>query len=238
MPSILASIPSQFDLRVLPSYKNVSFVVMEEGVCVGSSWALTLSQTFSDLMTIKYNEKLSFSAQDLLECTIEDISTLCHSTDENRIDQALARLKNFGISKTDCYPFNPLLSPKKCSKVCPSNNQSITRTTLKDYKEITKDITTVTNQIGNFGPIVAVIEYRDSLNYYNSGVLSNTGQLYGALALEVVGWKDQGKILVAKANFGAAWGMNGYVQIALNDPTIKKLYALSVGTTADSPMIA
>jgi uncharacterized protein (DUF736 family) len=46
--------------------------------------------------------------------------------------------------------------------------------------------------------------------------------------LEIVGWKDQGRILVGKGNFGAAWGMNGYVQISLNDPTLKKLYAISV----------
>lgn len=179
-------------------------------------------------MTVKYNESLSFSAQDLLECTLEDQTSLCHYTDESRIEQALNRLKNIGVGTTSCYPFNPLLSPKKCAAVCPTNKQPITRTTAKGITEVTKDITSITNQIGNFGPILAVIEYRDSLNYYNSGLLNNNGQLYGVLALEIVGWKDQGRILVGKGNFGAAWGMNGYVQISLNDPTLKKLYAISV----------
>jgi hypothetical protein len=50
----------------------------------------------------------------------------------------------------------------------------------------------VTNQIGNNGPILAVVEYRDSLNYYNSGVLNNTGDFDGDLIMEVIGWKDQG----------------------------------------------
>lgn len=237
-PSILAAIPSQFDLRVLPSYKLVDFTVREEGVCVGSSWALALTQTLSDLMTLKYNETLSFSAQDLLECTTDDQSLLCHSTDQARIEQAIARLKNIGVATSACYPFNPLLSPKKCATRCPSNNQTITRTTVKTVSEVNKDITSVTNQIGNYGPIVAILEYRDSLNYYNSGVVSNTGELYGSLAMEIIGWKDQGHILVAKGNFGTSWGMNGYMQIALNDPTLKKLYAFSVSSTAEETVIA
>ena len=142
---------------------------------MGSSWALAITQTFSDLMTVKYNESLSFSAQDLLECTLEDQTSLCHYTDESRIEQALNRLKNIEVGTTSCYPFNPLLSPKKCAAVCPTNKQPITRTTAKGITEVTKDITSITNQIGNFGPILAVIEYRDSLNYYNSGLLNNNG---------------------------------------------------------------
>jgi len=236
-PSILAAIPSQFDLRVLPSYKKVDFAVREEGVCVGSSWALAISQTFSDLMTIKYNETLSFSSQDLLECTFQDQSSLCHSTDETRIDKALEHLQSVGIATTSCYPFNPLLSPKKCAEVCPTNKQPITRTTVKAVSEVTKDIASVTNQIGNFGPILAIIEYRDSLNYYSSGLLNNTGELYGVLAMEVIGWKDQGRILVAKGNFGTSWGMNGYVQIALNDPTLRKLHALSVNISSEDEAV-
>jgi hypothetical protein len=65
-PSILAAIPSSLDLRVLPSFKKIDFSVKEEGVCVGASWALAISQTFSDMKTLKYNETMSFSAQDLL----------------------------------------------------------------------------------------------------------------------------------------------------------------------------
>ena len=121
--------------------------------------------------------------------------------------------------------------------MCPTNKQPITRTTAKGYSEVSKDIASVTNQIGNFGPIIAVIEYRDSLNYYNSGLLSNKGELYGTLAMEVIGWKDQGRILVAKGNFGSSWGMNGYVQISLTDPTLKTLYALSVTTPTVEPVI-
>jgi hypothetical protein len=85
----------------------------------------------------------------------------------------------------------------------------------------------VTNQIGNYGPIMAVVEYRDTLNYYSSGVPNNTGELYGHLIMEVVAWKDQGRILIAKGNFGTSWGMNGIVQFSLNDSTVKKLYAIS-----------
>jgi hypothetical protein len=90
----------------------------------------------------------------------------------------------------------------------------------------------VTNQIGNNGPILAVVEYRDSLNYYNSGVLNNTGDLYGDLIMEVIGWKDQGHILIAKGNFGTSWGMNGIVQLRLNDTTVKKLYAIDLNISS------
>jgi hypothetical protein len=177
-------------------------------------------------MSVRYNETLSYSAQELLECSTEDQSSLCHSTDLARINSALAYLQQKGISKTECYPFDPLLNPRKCAKLCPSNNQTIVRDRAT-VTELQRDTASLTTQIGNNGPVLIVIEYRDSLNYYSSGLLNNQGDLYGLLVMEVVGWKEQGKVLLAKANFGTYWGMNGIAQVSLNDPTLKAIYALS-----------
>lgn len=44
--------------------------------------------------------------------------------------------------------------------------------------------------------------------------------------MQVIGWKDQGKTLIAKGNFGINWGMNGIVHVSLNDPTLKGLYSI------------
>lgn len=180
-------------------------------------------------MSIRYNETLTYSAQELLECATEDQSTLCHSTDITRIQAALAYIQSKGISKDSCYPFNPILNPKKCSKVCPSNNQTIVRDRAT-VTELQRDAAILANQIGNYGPILMAIEFRDSMNYYSSGVLKNEGELYGLLVMEVIGWKEQGKVLLAKSNFGTYWGMNGVAQVSLSDPSIKALYALSFKT--------
>lgn len=94
--------------------------------------------------------------------------------------------------------------------------------------EIHQDAITVTNWIGNNGPIILVMHKHDGFNYYAGGILKNDGSDYGLVVLEVVGWKDKGNTLIAKSTFGPTWGVNGYVHISITDKTIYKLYGLSL----------
>ena len=78
-----------------------------------------------------------------------------------------------------------------------------------------------------------IIEKHDGLNYYNGGVLDNSGKEFGVLVLEIVGWKDKGETLIARSNFGSGWGINGYVHVALKDKTIKSFIGVTIQTGSE-----
>jgi hypothetical protein len=102
------AVPTQFDLRAQSSFARwADYSSVADGICAGYSWAKELAQVASNAVSIGQGEKISLSAQQLLECS-EPIDEPCRTTSMPNILKAMDYLSRFGLTTNDCYVNRPL----------------------------------------------------------------------------------------------------------------------------------
>jgi hypothetical protein len=83
------AVPEEFDMRVWPSVvKYADYSLAPEGICAGYAWAKELAQIVSNAVSLTQRERISLSAQHLLDCT-EATDDKCYSSTKDNILKAI-----------------------------------------------------------------------------------------------------------------------------------------------------
>jgi len=83
------AVPEELDMRVWPSVvKYADYSLAPEGICAGYAWAKELAQIVSNAVSFSQKEKISLSAQHLLDCT-ETTDDKCYSSTKDNILKAI-----------------------------------------------------------------------------------------------------------------------------------------------------
>ena len=88
----LSMLPKTYDVRVQPSIASYAdYSVMYEPVCEGYVWAQQLSQVFSNIASVKQEQKIKLSGQQIIEC-ISSTTDLCKETTIENIEAGIKLL--------------------------------------------------------------------------------------------------------------------------------------------------
>lgn len=105
---VASSIPTEFDLRVQSSLlKFADYNLYPEGICAGYAAVKELAQVVSNAVSLQTEEKMSLSAQQILECSRFN-DDRCYKTTKDNILQAMKEISKNGITTSTCYNNKPL----------------------------------------------------------------------------------------------------------------------------------
>lgn len=192
--------PSSIDWRE----KNAVTNVKNQGQC-GSCWSFSTIGALEGLRAIKYNELLSLSEQQLIDCSTENKG--CQGGSMELGFEFI--INNGGICSNSSYPYNATQNS------CNDNCDIIKHTNIKSCSNIISNKEKILISYLSRQPISVAIQ-ADSMNFqhYKKGIFDDiscyTGELdHGVL---IVGYDEE--TLILKNSWGPQWGELGYVNLA------------------------
>jgi hypothetical protein len=228
------AVPTQFDLRAQSSFTRwADYSSGAEGVCAGYSWAQELAQAASNAISIGQGERISLSAQQLLECS-EPIDEPCRTTSKANIQKAMDHLSRFGLTTNDCYLNRPLERPSPiCKRKCDNGYDFdfVFKVKFQKYDNILEifDLLKQSKKVSMF----ALLRVGDDFNYYSAfkpQLGSANQEMLEYRVAEIVGWKDGQNKIVLRAGPGPMWGYGGYADFDLQNYShlVEAYYSVSL----------
>ncbi len=196
--------PSNFDW----SQQGAVTPVKNQGQC-GSCWAFSSTGALEGLHYIKTGKLLSFSEQELVDCSSSVGNSGCNG---GLMDLAFKYVENHGICTEKSYPYNG--TDQACSQ-CDEVFK------ISGFQDVTPNNESALQEAVYKQPVSVAIEADQSdFQFYSHGVFDSpcgTNLDHGVLT---VGWgvlngKDYWKV---KNSWGQEWGDNGYILLARNTP--------------------
>lgn len=206
--TLMGSHPSSFSWKNYDS-KNWMSPVGDQGSC-GSCWAFSATGVVESKVNINLNDNdynVDLSEQDLISC-----SDAGNCSGGYNID-ALDYMKNTGIARESCFPYNSGCSSGVCNDCSEKCNSPIY--TVIDYSgPVSADSNSIKEAIANKGPVTVYMYVCDDFVDYNGGIYNAKWE--GSCAwhtVSVVGYSDLGNYWIGKNSWGTGWGENGYFKI-------------------------
>ncbi|CAF1040579.1 unnamed protein product [Didymodactylos carnosus] len=207
--------PSNVELPASVDWRKKGYVteVKDQGQC-GSCWAFSATGSLEGQHFKKYNQLVSLSEQNLVDCSGEQGNMGCNG---GLMDQAFEYIKvNKGVDTEKSYPYEAVDGKCRFKK----QNVGANDTGYMDIKSGSEsDLQTA---IATVGPIsVAIDATQPSFQFYSSGVYdepncSSTELCHGVLA---VGYDTTAKnqdYYIVKNQWGESWGSDGYILMSRN----------------------
>ena len=183
--------------------------VKDQGQC-GSCWTFSSIGSLEGQYQIATGNLLSFSEQELVDCV-----TLCFGCNGGNQSFAFNYLKHHYAYLESAYPYTAK------DGTCQYNEADATNVILSGMVEVNpSDANALKAAVAN-GPTAVSIE-ADTFYFqsYRSGVLDSTAcgtQLDHAVLAAGYGTENGQEYWLVKNSWGAGWGENGYVKIAIVD---------------------
>ncbi|KAF4518804.1 hypothetical protein B566_EDAN019047 [Ephemera danica] len=220
--------PSCFDARI--QWPDWVSGVQDQGWC-SSSWALSTVQTASDRMAIwsKGAKLFEFSAQQLLDCNLDEQSRACRG---GHLDRAWLYIDDSGLLEERCYSYtsgntsdvDECLMSDKMSDDC----QPITLPKTEDHHSgriyLLPTEQAIMHEIMTYGPVQATMSVHRDFFMYQSGVYQPSPEVLdrveGYHSVRLLGWgvdidndRHAVKYWLAANTWCTHWGEKGYFRI-------------------------
>jgi cathepsin L len=204
--NIKAAPPAAIDWRS----KGAVTPVKDQGQC-GSCWAFSTTGSTEGAHAIATGQLVSLSEQQLMDCSSAQGNQGCNG---GLMDQAFEYIiANGGICSEASYPYLGY------DATCNTNCKKVA--TIKSYTDVPSGVESdIFSEIVK-GPVSIAIEAdQQSFQFYSSGIYSDPGcgtnLDHGVL---IVGYSGAiGKAnsyWIVKNSWGASWGDNGYIELAM-----------------------
>jgi len=195
--------PASVDWRT----SNAVTAIKDQGQC-GSCWAFSTTGSLEGLNAIKNGNLLSFSEQQLVDCSTEN-----EGCNGGLMTLALEYTASNGITLEDSYPYTG--EDGTCTY---DSSQKAFANTAYTTPNSNADLLTAAAQ----GPVSVSVEAdQDVFQYYTSGVLNDdtcgTDLDHGVLVVGYDTDATSGPYWIVKNSWGADWGNNGFLWIARVD---------------------
>lgn len=187
--------------------------VKDQGSC-GSCWSFSATGSMESAHFLKYEELISLSEQNLLDCTWDLGNKGCGGGMSYRAFRYV--IANDGIDTEAAYPY--------LAKDGPCNfDPDYVGVTLGGYKLIIKGSESdLQDAVQNAGPVsVAIDATHKNFTFYSSGVYHerpcSTSHLNHAVLVVGYGDLDGDEYWIVKNSWGDSWGDEGYIKMARNE---------------------
>ena len=192
--------------------QNAVTPVKNQGQC-GSCWAFSTTGSLEGLNAIQTGELVSFSEQQLMDCSKEEGDMSCNG---GLMDYAFQYvIDGKGICTEDSYPYEE--HDEDTCKLC---DRVMTITGFTDVDENNEDA--LKQAVSHLPVSVAIQADQFEFQFYKSGIFTgNCGNPssyeldHGVLAVGY-GTEDGQDYWIVKNSWGAEWGDNGYIRLARN----------------------
>jgi len=181
--------------------------IKDQGQC-GSCWAFSATGSMEGAYFIAFNESVSLSEQQLVDCSWSQGNEGCNG---GLMDQAFEYvIENKGITSEDAYPYTAM--DGDCMNPLPDPVASVSK-----YVDVPQNQDMALQSAVAKGPVAVAIEAdQESFQFYKSGVFDDPdcGDMldHGVLAVGYGVDGDQNYWIV-KNSWGEDWGDQGYIRM-------------------------
>jgi len=181
--------------------------IKDQGQC-GSCWAFSATGSLEGAFFIKFNNSVSLSEQQLVDCSGAQGNQGCNG---GLMDQAFEYVKqNGGLTSEDQYPY--MAVDQDCMSPLPHSIAS-----LSGYTDVHANDDAALQKAVVIGPVSVAIEAdQESFQFYKSGVFEDPdcGDMldHGVLAVGY-GVENNKKYWIVKNSWGEDWGDKGYIRM-------------------------
>ena len=189
---------------------NAVTPIKNQGQC-GSCWSFSATGAIEGAYAIKTGDLLSFSEQQLIDCSSEYGNQGCNGGEMNNAFQYAI---DNGICLENDYPYKAI--DQTCSAVASCNKIKISR-----FVDVTKNNQLALKQAVAKGPVSVGIEADTKIfQFYKSGIVSSITcgtNLDHGVTLVGYGENNDVKYWKIKNSWGEQWGDKGYMKIERSD---------------------
>ncbi len=220
----LSALPSSVDWRA----KGAVTPVKDQGQC-GSCYTFSTTGALEGAYQLKYGNLVSFSEQQLVDCSNVKNGGPNFSCNGGQISQTAEWVgKNGGLCTETAYPYvsGTTLTAGTCQKSCSLvSGSKVTSSVAVTANSDNAMMTALTKQ-----PVSVAIEAdQRSFQLYSSGVFSGACGTNLDHAVLLVGYGTDSSsgldYYILKNSWGTSWGSSGYVYLGRNnDPATGKPY--------------
>jgi len=197
-------IPESIDWRNLGAVTSVK----NQGQC-GGCWAFSACGALEGLHAIKQKKLMSFSEQQLLDCSDNYGNEGCEG---GLMTAGFQYTESFGVEPDVDYPFTGT------DGTCTANSQRVAFRN-KGYEEVTaNDASALKAAVAQQPVSVGIAASSLTVQLFQGGVITNgcgTDLDHGVLAVGYDTTSYGQNYWIIKNSWGASWGLNGYFNIAM-----------------------
>jgi hypothetical protein len=237
----LAQLPDHFDWRNV-NEKNWMTPVKNQGQC-GSCWA------FSAVGAVDAQFNIFFDwAEYDIDLSEEHLVSDCFqpwNCAGGWHDDALAFIRDFGITDEACFPYVDSDCPMWCGCAHGCSNAecddrcdewSIRLWQIDDMEHVLNTVGAIKNYIYSAGPLSVCMDWRNG-DFDEDGLWRCDPDSWYHHCVVLVGWDETDDYWIAKNSWGAAWPPHdpgGYFNIGFGECLVQNL---AYGVTLDNPDI-
>ena len=181
--------------------------VKDQGAC-GSCWAFSTTGSLEGAYMIKNNEAITFSEQQLVDCSSAEGN---HGCNGGLMDQAFKYLEKQGAETETSYPYAGV--DQTCAQ---DSSKGVVK--VSSYTDVTPDNEDALYTALEKQPISVAID-ASAIMYYHDGVITKDYCSYKALnhGVLLTGYKVDSEYFIpywdVKNSWGSSWGQQGYMKI-------------------------
>ncbi|KAL4502019.1 hypothetical protein ABPG73_020156 [Tetrahymena malaccensis] len=180
--------------------------VQDQGCC-GSCWAFTVVSTIENLYSIKYNQNVTLSEQQLLDCDMNDGG--CNG---GWFTNAYKYVQENGLALQSRYPYIGIRNKCLASEVGQLYK-------INGFVKLPSDINSIKQALVQKGAIATCVFVAGRWMSYKQGILKVPRQNHCNKAVTVIGYGKENDMdfWIIRNTWGTKWGENGHVRLIMDD---------------------
>nr|ACG50798.1 cathepsin L1 [Fascioloides magna] len=184
--------------------------VKDQGQC-GSCWAFSSTGAMEGQYIKKFRTTVSFSEQQLVDCTRNYGNSGCNG---GWMERAFEYLRRNGLETESSYPYRAV------DDHCRYESQLGVAKVTGYYTEHSGNEVSLMNMVGGEGPVAVAVDVQSDFSMYKSGIYQSEtcSTYYVNHAVLAVGYGTESgtDYWILKNSWGSWWGDQGYIRFARN----------------------